>query len=268
MDVPFQFIELPPERSQEKPRTTGLTMAIDWGVDLMRVDGMMKLVGPYLDIIKIPIATSRLYSSEMLAEKFEIYRANDVKTFVGGGFVEHVFADKGMAGLPQMFTEAKRVGFDILEISDNYIPLSTEERQTQIKMAIDAGLTVYGEVGSKYDKNDAGTLARQIDECLDAGAKYVLLEGAEFYEDGKIKQDLIDGLDAATDLKKTLVEVPGPWVSGVSWWMVQDLVKILIKGFGPDVNLGNIMLDDVLHTEALRVGLGVVQPTERGAETA
>ena len=93
----------------------------------------------------------------------------------------------------------------------------------------------------------------------------MLLEGAEFYEDGKIKQDLIDDLDAATDLKKTLVEVPGPWVSGVSWWMVQDLVKMLIKGFGPDVNLGNIMLDDMLHTEALRVGLGVVQPTKRTA---
>lgn len=268
MDVPFQFIELPPERSQTKPRTTGLTMAIDWGLDVMRIEGMMRMVGPYLDIIKIPIATSRLYPSELLEEKFGIYRANGVKTFVGGGFVEHVFAEKGMAGLPQMFKEAKRVGFDILEISDNYIPLTTDERQTQIKMAIDAGLTVYGEVGSKYDKNDAATLARQIDECLSAGADYVLLEGAEFYEDGKIKQDLIDDLDAATDLKKTLVEVPGPWVSGVSWWMVQDLVKMLIKGFGPDVNLGNIMLDDMLHTEALRVGLGVVQPTKRTAQSA
>ena len=29
---PFEFIELPPARSQEKPRRSGLTMMIDWGI--------------------------------------------------------------------------------------------------------------------------------------------------------------------------------------------------------------------------------------------
>jgi phosphosulfolactate synthase (CoM biosynthesis protein A) len=58
-----------------------------------------------------------------------------------------------------------------------------------------------------------------------------------------------------------MIEVPGPWVSGVTWSMVHDLTKLLIKEIGPDVNLGNLMPDDILHTEALRVGLGVVQST-------
>lgn len=58
-----------------------------------------------------------------------------------------------------------------------------------------------------------------------------------------------------------MIEVPGPWVSGVSWSMVADLTKLLIKEVGPNVNLGNIMPDEIIHTEALRVGLGVVQPT-------
>lgn len=62
-----------------------------------------------------------------------------------------------------------------------------------------------------------------------------------------------------------MIEVPGPWVSGVSWSMVHDLTKLLIKEVGCDVNLGNIMPDGILHTEALRAGLGVVQPTERTA---
>ncbi len=47
--------------------------------------------------------------------------------------------------------------------------------------------------------------------------------------------------------------------------MVQDLTKLLIKEVGPDVNLGNIMPDDIVHTEALRVGHGVVQPTVKTA---
>lgn len=263
MDRPFAFIKIPESRSQAKPRKSGMTMVIDWGYDLPRLTGMMELYGIYLDIIKIPIATSRLYDGAMLQKKFEMYRSHDVKTFMGGGFVEHVFAESGMAELPQLFAEAKRVGFDIVEISDNYIPLSTEERQTQIKMAIDAGLTVYGEVGSKYEKNDIHTLSAQIDECLEAGAKMVLLEGAEFYDGREMVRPLIDGLRSSGKLEHSLIELPGPWISGISWWMAQDLVKTLIREFGPDVNLGNIMLDDLLHTEAMRTGLGVVQPTKR-----
>jgi phosphosulfolactate synthase len=45
------------------------------------------------------------------------------------------------------------------------------------------------------------------------------------------------------------------------------LKKFLIREFGPDVNIANVMPDDVLETEALRVGLGVVG-TARSAEAA
>jgi phosphosulfolactate synthase (CoM biosynthesis protein A) len=41
--------------------------------------------------------------------------------------------------------------------------------------------------------------------------------------------------------------------------------KMLIKAFGPDVNIANVKPDDVFDTEALRVGLGIVGPTARSA---
>lgn len=260
-DYPFAFVPLPPGRSTEKPRTNGRTMFIDWGLDMARVEGLMRLAGDYVDIVKIPIGTSRLYDEALLREKFDVYHRHDVLTFVGGGFIEHMYATEGMQSLGRMFEEAKRVGFDILEISDNYVPLNTSERQTQIRMAIQQGLTVYGEVGSKHDKTDAATLIRQAEECFEAGAAGVVLEGAELVADGDIDRRLLDGIMAGIDLAKSMIEVPGPWISGVTWSMVQDLTKLLIKEVGPDVNLGNIMPDDIFHTEALRVGLGVVQPT-------
>ena len=39
--------------------------------------------------------------------------------------------------------------------------------------------------------------------------------------------------------------------------------KLLVSEFGPDVNIANVMPDDIIETEALRVGLGVVGPARR-----
>ena len=263
-DYPFSFVPLP-ERSNRKPRQNGRTMVIDWGLDPVRIEGLMRVSGNYIDIIKIPIGTARLYDEVLLKEKFDVYHRHGVQTFVGGGFIEHMYATEGLKSLGRMFEETKRVGFDILEISDNYVPLSKQERQTQIRMAIEQGLVVFGEVGSKHERSDAETLIQQAEECFEAGAVAVMLEGAELVESSEINRKLFEGIAAGLDLTKVMIEVPGPWISGVTWSMVQDLAKLLIAEVGPDVNLGNVVPDDIIHIEALRVGLGVVQPTVKTA---
>jgi phosphosulfolactate synthase len=259
---PFEFVPIPAERIMDKPRRNGRTMMIDWGLDLPRQRGILDLLGRYVDIAKIPIGTPRLYDEAALGEKFALYRDHQVLTMVGGGFVEHVYATQGEGALDRLFAETKRVGFDILEISDNYIPLSKAQRQAQIRLGQRHGLIVFGEVGSKHAKSDAATLIGQAEDCFEAGAEVVLLEGAEFVEDGRIVHGLIDALGDGLDMSRALIEVPGPWISGIQLSMVQDLIKLLIQEFGPNVNLANVMPDDVIHTEALRVGLGVVQPTK------
>jgi phosphosulfolactate synthase len=42
--------------------------------------------------------------------------------------------------------------------------------------------------------------------------------------------------------------------------MIEDMKKFLVAEFGPGVNLANVQPQDILETEALRVGLGVVGP--------
>jgi phosphosulfolactate synthase (CoM biosynthesis protein A) len=44
---------------------------------------------------------------------------------------------------------------------------------------------------------------------------------------------------------------------------ISDLKKLLIAEFGPAVNLANLKADDLIETEASRVGLGVVGPKGR-----
>src|ERR671915_551937 len=112
--------------------------------------------------------------------------------------------------LPRVLAEAKRVGFDVIEISDNCVPLSRTQRMSQIRLAREAGLAVFGEVGSKDMKNDARLLVSQAQDCFEAGAELVLVEAAELIEDGKPKMKLIDGIRRALDLDRVLIELPGP----------------------------------------------------------
>ena len=96
--------------------------------------------------------------------------------------------------------------------------------------------------------------------CFAAGCELVLVEAAEFVADGRLDAGLIDAVVSALDMSRVMIELPGPWISGVSLAQVYDMRKLLVAAFGPDVNIANVKPDDVFDTEALRVGLGVVGP--------
>lgn len=249
---PFSFVEL--------PEHGGLTMMVDFGLPYRYAEDVVDLAGAYIDFAKIAVGTSRLYELGYLKKKLALYKRHDVRPFIGGQFQEYVYATYGARALPGFLREAKRVGFDVVEISDNCVPLTDRERARQIRLAIDSGLAVFGEVGSKDMKNDAALLLRQAEVCFRAGAELVLVEAAELVENGKPKKKLIDGIRRGLDMSRVLIELPGPWISGVTLSLVEDLKKYLVAEFGPGVNLANVQPQDILETEALRVGLGVVGP--------
>lgn len=260
MKVPFAFVNLPAERSVNKPRRTGLTMMADFGLPYRYAEDVVDMAAPYIDLAKIAVGTSRLYEFPYLQRKLRLYKKNRIRPFIGGQFQEYVFATYGAKALPGFLAEARRVGFNVVEISDNCVPLTDRQRHAQIKLAVDSGLAVFGEVGSKDMKNDAGLLVHQAEICFRAGAELVLVEAAELIENGKPKMKLINGIRRGLDMTKVLIELPGPWISGVSLSAVEDMKKWLVVEFGPDVSIANVLPQDILETEALRVGLGVVGP--------
>lgn len=71
---------------------------------------------------------------------------------------------------------------------------------------------------------------------------------------------LDDGLRRGLDMSRVLIELPGPRISGVTLAVVEDMKKFLVREFGPDVNIANVLPHDIMETEALRVGMGVVGP--------
>jgi phosphosulfolactate synthase len=259
-DVPFPFIELPKGRSQTKPRRTGLTMMADFGITIEQTKSILGLAGAYIDFAKIATGTARLYPKSYLRAKLDLYVSHAVRPFIGGQFAEFVVATQGRQAMPRFFDEAVSNGFDTIEISDNCVPLNDAERTDLIKLAIRSGLKVLGEVGSKDTKSAADDLIAQASVCFAAGSELVLVEAAEFVEGGKLNEELIANVLGRLDMSRVMIELPGPWISGVTLHQVYDMRKLLVKAFGPDVNIANVKPDDVFDTEALRVGLGVVGP--------
>ena len=258
--VPFAFVALPAARSLAKPRTTGLTMVADFGLPYRATEDLVEMAGPYIDLFKIAVGTSRLYDLAYLRRKLALLKRSRIRPFIGGQFQEYVFATYGEKMLRRFLIEAKRVGFDVVEVSDNCVELTPRQRRAQIRLAVDCGLGVFGEVGSKDMKNDARLLVSQAEDCFAAGAELVLVEAAELIVNGKPKMKLIDGLRKGLDMSRVLIELPGPWIPGITLSMVEDMKKFLVREFGPDVNIANVMPADIMETEALRVGLGVVGP--------
>ena len=258
----FPMIGTPAERSHVKPRKRGQTMMVDWGLPLRRLEDLLDMCGDYLDLAKFAVGSVRVYEERQLVSKLALYRDHGVRCFIGGGIGERLFALDGGDALPRLFAEARRVGFEAIEVSDNYITLDRDERFRQVRLALDVGLAVLGEIGSKHGHTDVDFLVQQANDCFDAGAELVIVEGYELIEAGKPKRAFIEALKARLDLARTLFELPGPWISGVNPAEVQDLKKFLIAEFGPDVSIGNLMPDDIFETEMARQGLSVVQPTQ------
>jgi phosphosulfolactate synthase len=257
---PFAFVDLPAGRSRAKPRRNGLTMMIDAGLPLGQQRDILELGAAYIDLAKIKTGSARLYPADQLARKLAAYEAFEVRPFLGGQFHEYVFATMGGAALPRFYEEALRLGFKAIEISDNVVPLSDAERRQQIAAAVAHGLTVFGEVGSKETMSDPRALVAQAEICFAAGAALVLVEAAELIEKGVPNRALLDALRRGLDMSRVMIELPGPWISGIRRCDIEDLKKLLIAEFGSDVNLANVPPDDIIDLETTRVGLGVGGP--------
>jgi phosphosulfolactate synthase len=159
-DLPFGFVPIDPRRSLSKPRRTGLSMVIDDGLPLSYARDVLDLAAPYIDLMKIKTGTARLYPRDALVRKLALYEELGVQPFLGGQFHEYVFAILGEVALPKFYAEARALGFRAIEISDNTVPLTPQQRRNQITAAIASGLTVFGKVGFEGNAQQSGIADR------------------------------------------------------------------------------------------------------------
>lgn len=254
------FPSIPVGPRQSKPREAQVTMMVDFGLPLGATADLLRLAHDAIDLAKVAVGTSALYDEELLVEKIDLYQRHDVIPFTGGQFLEYAIH---VDAVDAFFQDAKAIGYQAVEVSDNLLDLAADRKQDIISRAAnDHGLLVLGEVGRKDTATDAGGLIEDAQACLASGAWKVLVEAAEFFDAGSFDERLVHVILDAIPADRLIFELPGTWIRGVAASDIHEMQVWLLEHVGPDVSVGNVAPNDILSFEALRRNLGVAMRFE------
>jgi phosphosulfolactate synthase len=234
-----------PERAQ-KPREEGITHVLDRGLSVADVDGLVEVAGDYIDVVKLGWGTA--VATGNLDAKLARYREHGIPVMLGGTLTELAIAQDRLDALVKWMHELE---LKHIEVSDGTITLE-HERKLELIQRLSGEFIVLSEVGSKDDTRIMAPFrwVEQIQSELEAGAWKVIAEAREsgtvgiFRHDGEVRMGLIDEIVHAVPADKILFEAPR-----------KDQQVWFIRRLGADVNLGNIMPEEVLSLETMRVGL-------------
>ena len=109
-----------------------------------RLSDLLESAGSWIDFFKIAIGAWRLQDESSLRRKLERLAEHRVRTFIAGDAIEAAVV-QGVAA--RFYEEAKRLGFDAVEVSSVQIALGLDDKCRLIEMATAAGLAVVAEAG-------------------------------------------------------------------------------------------------------------------------
>ena len=238
------FLELP-ERAP-KPRSRGVTHVIDTGLSALAADGLMASAADYIDLVRLGWGSA--YVTRDVERKIERYRAAGVPAMLGGTLTELAWQAGSVDRLRAWLRE---LGIAHIEVSSGTIDIPADEKLRLIASLAEE-FTVYAEVGEK----DPHALVAPyrwlalIKDALGAGAAQVVCEGratgdAGMYRpNGEPREGLIDEIVHEVPPDRLIFEAPQ---KHQQVWFIEHL--------GPSVNLGNVLPEDVISVETLRLGL-------------
>jgi phosphosulfolactate synthase len=240
----LDLLELPPRSG--KPREIGITHVLDRGLSLAGVDDLIEVTGGAVDIVKLGWGTAVV--TENLEPKVARYHEHGISVVLGGTLTELAIAQ---GRLEQLLELIRSLQLRHIEVSDGTITLAHEAKLDLIRRLAQE-FTVLSEVGSKDDTRIMAPYrwVEQIDSELEAGAWKVIAEAREsgtsgiFRHDGEVRMGLIDEIVHAVPVDQLIFEAPR-----------KDQQVWFVRRFGVEVNLGNVVPEDVLSLETIRLGL-------------
>jgi phosphosulfolactate synthase (CoM biosynthesis protein A) len=184
--------------------------------------------------------------------------AHDNGVYVStGGWIENVLRF-GPDAVNHYIEEAKRLGFDVVELSAGFISLPIDSMLRLVEKVKSAGLKAKPEFGIQFGAGgstaaeelaaegtkDVGWLIAQARRTLDAGADIVMIESEGITENVKSwRTDVVARIIDELGLEKVMFEAADPAV--FEWY---------VKNYGNDVNLF-VDHSQIVQLEALRSGI-------------
>ncbi|MAW21755.1 MAG: phosphosulfolactate synthase [Flavobacteriales bacterium] len=234
-----------PERSN-KPREHGLTMMMDKGLSIREAEDFLSSNSEYTDIIKLGFGTSIITPN--ISNKIKLYHENGMKVYTGGTLFEAFLIRDQLDDYKRYLN---KIGLEMVEISDGSMHLNHDDK-CNIISEFSKDFRVISEVGSK-DSNvsiNSDKWLKWMQNELSAGSWKVIAEAREGGNvgicklDGGIKSELIDEITSHINIDDILWESP---MKNQQIWFINK--------FGANVNLGNILYDEIIPLESLRLGL-------------
>ncbi len=240
----MDFLELPKRTSGN--RTYGLTSIIDLGTPIGVLKNSLFEYSDLIDIAKIGIGSA--YVAPNIKKKIDLYKEYQIKPYCGGTLFEKCYYQNKVSDYLKYL---RNLGIEWIEISNGTFDISLEERLLLISQLKDE-FHVIAEVGSKDTSKEMpiSDWKYEIQLLLQAGCEYVITEGRDsgtsgiYEKNGEMKSDLISELLNVFDNKRIIFEAPTP----------KQQMRF-INQIGPNVNLGNVKLEDILILESQRRGL-------------
>lgn len=238
------FLELPARSA--KPRTAGLTHVLDQGAGETATADLLASGARHIDIWKVGWGTG--YVDSALPAKIALLAASDVGACLGGTLLEIAWA-QGVAA--RCLGWAAEMGFRYVEVSRGTVAMTLAEKRALIRRA-SREFVVLAEVGGKAP-GERLAARNWPSECLadlEAGARWVVTEGRQsgtvgtFDEAGRVRPEVVEAVAGAVGAPRVIFEAPR--AAQQAWF---------VRRFGPEVNLGNVALTDVLSAETMRLGL-------------
>jgi phosphosulfolactate synthase len=224
-------------------------MVIDSGLPSRYFEDAIASAAAYVDIVKFGWGTSLV--TDDLPLKLDVLQRHGIRYYFGGTlFEKFVLQDR----FDSFLALCRRCGAELVEVSNGTIPLDNTAKAAYIRKCADE-FTVVSEVGFKdADRSERLAPSQWVDciaEDLEAGASLVICEARESgrsgicRKDGELRWGLIeDILGSQVPNDRLVFEAP-----------TKELQSHFINRLGPNVNLGNISLSEILGLETLRLGL-------------
>ncbi len=242
-----------PSRST-KPRTRGITSMIDFGPDTFGWTGapegirnLLAACADYIDYAKIYALNTLLLPRETVKAAARTYRDFGVTPFAGGILFEYAWQKNELDGLETLLLELDIGG---LEISENYVSLTPDERARAIERFQKRGIYIKYEFGRKNPAlplalDELGAVVAAVGR---QGIEHVIVEQSDFDMLVAARADAIPALQAQPWFDRLIIEAD-------PYRFPQQHVE-LIKTFGIEVNLANVTPGQVLRLEGFRRGIG------------
>jgi phosphosulfolactate synthase len=230
----------------KKPRKEGRTYVIDklQGLDKENFEAL----APFIDAVKIYGVLPLLLSESVLQKKIKFYQDLGVKVSTGSTISEYMVSENAF---DKFVGDAARVGFNIIEIGENGIDLTFEQKKKLTDTILARNLDFQWKVGKKDPRHQISidaTIAK-VEEAVKLGSDKVVLEANEGFsvgiydEKGAVRWNAVGALTAKYPPTTFIFEAP-----------LEHQQSALIAEFGQRVNLAEIHIDAVSSIESQRRG--------------